>query len=306
MNQLNTTPFTVFLRILICGIVLAGSVHAAEKKPKAPLEGLPAHADPAQEGVDPALPNVLIIGDSISIDYTPFVAELLKGKANVFHCGGRWNQNATSTGLALSPKIKKNKEAPLYLDYWINFQDIKVHPLVVHDGYSKMPIHHPTIDYSAYGLKWDVITCNWGMWDIARGHHKGLSPEELAKKVPKDPATSLEVYTQRLGKSFDMLKESGAAIYWVATTPVHETIPNVALRQEADVIAYNAAAAKLAAEKDVKVIDVHAAIKPRITDASWRRKSRENDVHFSAKGSQFLAEQLVEAFAKDLQGKDGE
>jgi hypothetical protein len=32
---------------------------------------------------DPDLPNVLIVGDSISIGYTNAVAELLKGKANV-------------------------------------------------------------------------------------------------------------------------------------------------------------------------------------------------------------------------------
>jgi hypothetical protein len=30
------------------------------------------------------LPNVLILGDSISIGYTPFVQEYLKGRANVF------------------------------------------------------------------------------------------------------------------------------------------------------------------------------------------------------------------------------
>lgn len=30
------------------------------------------------------LPNVLILGDSISIGYTPFVREMLKGRANVF------------------------------------------------------------------------------------------------------------------------------------------------------------------------------------------------------------------------------
>lgn len=33
---------------------------------------------------NPALPNVLIIGDSISIGYTPFVKEYLAGKANVY------------------------------------------------------------------------------------------------------------------------------------------------------------------------------------------------------------------------------
>lgn len=33
---------------------------------------------------NPGLPNVLLIGDSISIGYTPFVQDILKDKANVF------------------------------------------------------------------------------------------------------------------------------------------------------------------------------------------------------------------------------
>lgn len=55
----------------------------------------PVFAAPA---VDPALPNVLLIGDSISIGYTLDVRRELKGKANVFrpptNCG------PTTTGVA--------------------------------------------------------------------------------------------------------------------------------------------------------------------------------------------------------------
>lgn len=43
------------------------------------------------------LPRVLIIGDSISIGYTPYVAEMLKGKATVEHNEG--NAEHTGTGL---------------------------------------------------------------------------------------------------------------------------------------------------------------------------------------------------------------
>ena len=43
------------------------------------------------------LPNVLIIGDSISIGYTPYVSEALEGKANVVHNEG--NAQHTGTGL---------------------------------------------------------------------------------------------------------------------------------------------------------------------------------------------------------------
>ena len=43
------------------------------------------------------LPNVLIIGDSISIGYTPYVRQMLEGKANVVHNEG--NAQHTGTGL---------------------------------------------------------------------------------------------------------------------------------------------------------------------------------------------------------------
>lgn len=36
------------------------------------------------QGFDNKLPNVLLLGDSISIGYTPFVKEFLSGKANVY------------------------------------------------------------------------------------------------------------------------------------------------------------------------------------------------------------------------------
>lgn len=46
---------------------------------------------------DISKPNVLIIGDSISIGYTPFVKESLKDKAEVFHHKG--NARFTANGL---------------------------------------------------------------------------------------------------------------------------------------------------------------------------------------------------------------
>ncbi len=50
---------------------------------------------------DPTLPNVLLLGDSISLGYTLEVRELLKGKANVFrpitNCGpSTWNRTQLS------------------------------------------------------------------------------------------------------------------------------------------------------------------------------------------------------------------
>ena len=287
-----------YLPFVLCTLLLAVNVSAREKLPKPPL-GIPAFADPAKEGIDPKLPNVLIIGDSISIDYTPHVAKMLEGKANVFHCGGRWGANATSTSLALSP-IKGTQVR--HIDAWCAFRNIKKHPLVTHPGYPKMAIHHPTIDYSAYGLKWDVITCNWGMWDIIRGGKPGAKPEELARMTPRDPATPLDTYSKRLEQSFGILKETGAKVFWVSTTPIDEGVPNARLRQDTDAVEYNAAATKVANAKDVGIIDLHTPIKPKI-DASWRRSGKLGDVHFSPEASNVLAEIIVEAIQSHLKPK---
>ncbi|MEE2883759.1 MAG: SGNH/GDSL hydrolase family protein [Planctomycetota bacterium] len=49
-------------------------------------------------GAEKTLPQVLIIGDSISIGYTPHVKEAMKGRADVIHNPG--NAQHTGTGLA--------------------------------------------------------------------------------------------------------------------------------------------------------------------------------------------------------------
>jgi len=49
--------------------------------------------------IDPDLPNVLIIGDSISMGYTPYVKKSLEGKANVLHNPG--NAAGTTNGVKL-------------------------------------------------------------------------------------------------------------------------------------------------------------------------------------------------------------
>jgi hypothetical protein len=73
------------------------------------------------------LPNVLLIGDSISLGYTKFVQEMLEGKANVQHAlnpkGGAENCAGTTNGL-------KN------IDRWLS------------------------------GTKWDVIHFNFGLHDL--------------------------------------------------------------------------------------------------------------------------------------------
>ncbi|MFD2157771.1 SGNH/GDSL hydrolase family protein [Rubritalea tangerina] len=58
--------------------------------------------------VDPSLPMVLILGDSISIGYTSGVRKLLKGKANVIHNPGN-SQGTTHTLKHLDDWLKLQK-----------------------------------------------------------------------------------------------------------------------------------------------------------------------------------------------------
>ncbi len=80
MRHNSVGTWSVFLALVILPC-LAGSAWAApEKQARTPERQNPAFA-PVTE--NPALPRVLIIGDSISIGYTLDVRKLLEGKANV-------------------------------------------------------------------------------------------------------------------------------------------------------------------------------------------------------------------------------
>ena len=120
---------------------LTAALHAAdplpESKPGSKSEATvphqPAPFTPAADSngewsftADPKLPNVLIIGDSISIGYTRQVRAQLAGKANVYRpMRGRGPDNCGDTTIGLQK-----------IDDWLGKQ------------------------------KWDVIHFNWGLWDL--------------------------------------------------------------------------------------------------------------------------------------------
>jgi hypothetical protein len=66
----------------IAALTFAGSVYGADDNKGAVK-------------ADPALPNVLLIGDSISLGYTEPVREFLKGRANVYRAPGNCQDSAT-------------------------------------------------------------------------------------------------------------------------------------------------------------------------------------------------------------------
>ena len=98
---------------LVLVAAMAGWVVAAEPSPQTrPALG----TKPSGLQEDPSLPNVLLIGDSVSFGYTDAVKELLRGKANV-----TWNGNAqasvTAVLYATAAAKSEKKWAVIHFNY---------------------------------------------------------------------------------------------------------------------------------------------------------------------------------------------
>jgi arylsulfatase len=136
--------------------------------------------------VDAKLPNVLLLGDSISIGYTRDVRKALQGRANVFRpmrADGRSPDNCGDTTIGL-----KN------LDRWLGER------------------------------RWDVIHFNWGLWDLCYRHPESKSQgnrDKLNGKVSTAPAD----YERQLEELVTRLKATGAVLIWASTTLVPEGEP---------------------------------------------------------------------------------
>lgn len=191
-------------------------------------------APPAPDAVTP---RVLLIGDSISLGYLPYVPQYWRD-AEVRHAGV--NGGSTANGLA-------------HLREWVG------------------------------DAPWLVIHLNFGLHDItldADGRH----------------AVPLDQYTANLREMVRQLRAlaPGARLVWASTTPVPDA-PVSPPRRNADVLAYNAAAARVMAELQVPVDDLYSAVAPRLAAVQ-----QPNDVHFTALGYSALAEAVTRSLRATL------
>ncbi|MEI6713330.1 MAG: SGNH/GDSL hydrolase family protein [Verrucomicrobiota bacterium] len=129
---------------------------------------------------NPALPNVLLLGDSISIGYHSAVSEGLAGKANVFR---PWN---TKNGAAENCSDTSNGVAKL--EAWL-----------------------------ALNPKWDVIHFNWGLHDIK---HVKAGTSEVSSNPEDPSLRTLAEYQANLEAIIPKLKATGAKLIFCTTTPV--------------------------------------------------------------------------------------
>ena len=181
-------------------------------------------------GSNQNLPNVLILGDSISIGYTPFVKEMLAGKANVarpvMQDGEAENCEGTTKGVQ-------------NLERWLTTAGA---------GNS---IH-----------QWDIIHFNFGLHDIK--HVDPVTGEN--SNNPKDPRQAeLKQYKKNLEIIVEKLKATGATLIFATTTPYPDNVGGP-LRDPGMSAKYNDAAVKIMNRNGIIVDDLYTFMLPRMNE----------------------------------------
>lgn len=164
--------------ILICGLAPA-LTHAQQAEPEKGSRAEHKVQD-LRFTPDPKLPNVLLLGDSISIGYHNDVTLMLKGKANVFRPLNPKNgaaENCSDTGKGVAN-----------IDTWLAMQP-----------------------------KWDIIHFNWGLHDIK---HVKPGTVEVSTSPGDPSLRTLAEYQANLEIIIGKLKPTGAKLIFCTTTPV--------------------------------------------------------------------------------------
>ncbi|WP_199098693.1 SGNH/GDSL hydrolase family protein [Dyella sp. ASV21] len=189
-----------------------------------------------------AAPRVLIIGDSLSQGYTPYVARQLAGGATV-------------------TRIDENGQSSAYGAQWV--------------------------DTWLGDTKWDVITFNFGQWDICY-RNPDLPSEDNRDKVHGVIAVSPDPYRRNLERIVARLKQTKARLLWVSTTVVPEGEP---CRKPEDAIRYNQIAKAVMDANDIATVDLYSPT-ARFEPSLFKRP---HNVHYSAAGYQRLGEIVAQA-----------
>jgi lysophospholipase L1-like esterase len=129
---------------------------------------------------------------------------------------------------------------------------------------------------------WKVITFNFGLHDLKLD----TGPHQV--EIPQ--------YEANLTIIVDALRKTGAKLIWVTTTPVPIGKLNPK-RERTDVPLYNQAAARVLKGRVDAVCDLYTTVLPREPELQLKE-----NVHFTAAGYDFLAEQVAAAIRTQLSG----
>ncbi len=139
---------------------------------------------------------------------------------------------------------------------------------------------------------WDVIHFNFGLHDLKyvvgdTAQLVAIGTKDSHRQVP------VEEYRQNLERIVEVLKKTDAKLVWCNTTPVPKGAKG---RIPGDVDIYNAVAQEVMKAAGVDTNDLNAHATPEID-----KIQRKKDVHFTPKGSEYLAKGVAEAIVRQIQ-----
>ncbi|MDG1874450.1 MAG: sialate O-acetylesterase [Mariniblastus sp.] len=178
------------------------------------------HAMVRQVCGDADRPRILILGDSISIGYTPFVQERLSKTAFVVRPMRKNSKNGK-----MSPENCAGTDNGIKnIDRWLRIK----------------------------GGDWDVIHFNFGLHDLKHVNGEtGKNSMNLEDPLQSSPAD----YERQLREIIAKLKETNATLIFGTTTPVPQGCKP--LRETTAPEVYNNIAKKIAAQNGVKINDLY-------------------------------------------------
>lgn len=213
----------------------------------------------------PLLPRLFVIGDSISIQYGPYLEKQLTGKMRY----NRKRDTATTKALA-------------NLD----------NPVGANGGDSSMVLAYLRACREAVFLEAEVLMLNCGLHDIKTQLTTGVRQISLAQYRKNLRAILAEAMTM------------ADQVLWVRTTPVINEIHNKPTmdfhRHASDVAAYNEVADKVMREAGVPLLDLHAFSKPFLPAAYIDHVHFNEEVR--QKQGEFLAAEILRLTAKKIVG----
>lgn len=171
------------------------------------------------------LPKLFLVGDSISIYYTPYLDTDLSGIYS-------FSRKISSKPESIADQLKDPD---------------------VQGGNSRMVLEYLQKRYSEPDFQPDVVMFNCGLHDIKR------TPQSNAIAVD---ATE---YQSNLKKIVTLLRQHHARTIWISTTPVddkrHNTLSKEFYRYDRDVVLYNDIARSVFARAKVPIIDLYTFTK---------------------------------------------
>ncbi|HEY3415707.1 MAG TPA: SGNH/GDSL hydrolase family protein [Armatimonadota bacterium] len=165
-------------------------------------------------------PSLFVIGDSISLQYGPYLQTMLTGRFRY----------TRKTG---------DEDALQNLD----------HPAGANGGDSGMVLAYLHARKDDPQFRPEILLLNCGLHDIKTDRQTG------------EKQVTLPQYRENLQRIVEIVREIGARLIWVRTTPVddvqHNFLCSEFLRYDRDVVAYNHAADDIMTAAGIPVIDLY-------------------------------------------------